>query len=90
MEGRWWLQQTFVAGTMFAARTAALRPLTKLDSAQMTYEREQGQRDGTLAHAIERLMAAVVLYTGYRIQELPAGEAPVPGFGYAHAACSKR
>jgi hypothetical protein len=89
IESRWWLEQHFVAGTMFAARTAALSPLASQQPAPKAYESEQGQLDGTLAHALERLIAAVVLQAGYRLEELPADGAKVPGFGYGHAAITR-
>ncbi|WP_322513828.1 glycoside hydrolase family 99-like domain-containing protein [Rhodopseudomonas palustris] len=45
---------TFFAGTMFIARTRALLPLGALGFATADFEPEQGQGNGTLAHAIER------------------------------------
>lgn len=55
----------FPSGLMFWARTAALRPLLNLGLTYDDFEPEQGQIDGTLAHAIERLFYFACEHAGY-------------------------
>jgi lipopolysaccharide biosynthesis protein len=45
---------SFVAGTMFTARTKAIIPLMNIALAETDFEAEVKQIDGTLAHAFER------------------------------------
>jgi lipopolysaccharide biosynthesis protein len=54
----------FVAGTMFFARLDALQPLMSLDLTALDFEEEEGQVDGTMAHAIERALGASCLQAG--------------------------
>jgi lipopolysaccharide biosynthesis protein/SAM-dependent methyltransferase len=61
------LGQGFFAGTMFAARLAALSPLCSLAFRDEDFEEESGQIDGTLAHALERAFALSVKASGQRI-----------------------
>jgi len=56
----------FPTGTMFWARTAALKPLFALGLRWEDYPREPAPNDGTVLNAIERLLPLVALHGGYR------------------------
>jgi lipopolysaccharide biosynthesis protein len=58
----------FVAGSMFSARTHALIPLLLLNLDKEEFEPEQGQLDGTLAHAIERMFSVCASRLNYQIR----------------------
>ena len=60
-------QLIFPAGSMFWARTAALRPLLNLRLGPNHFPEERGQIDGTAAHAIERLIGVSCFETGYKM-----------------------
>lgn len=62
----------YPAGSMFWARTAALRPLYELELALDAFPPEQGQTDGTLQHALERMLGLVVPRQGMLLGILPA------------------
>jgi len=83
IRGGWLLEQVFVAGSMFAIRSEALKALCALDLNLNDFEPEHQQCDGTLAHALERLIAAVTLREGLQIKELPGSSVAVPQFGHA-------
>ena len=57
----------FIAGTMFYARISALEPIMDLHLTQDDFENEEGQNDGTMAHAIERAIGASCLKMGLTI-----------------------
>ena len=70
-------QQLFYPlGTMFWARTAALAPLFELGLSWEDYPQEPLPYDGTVLHAVERLMTLVTLHQGFTV----AGT-HVPGIG---------
>lgn len=57
---------TFVAGSMFWCRLGALAPLIDAPLSQADFAHEAGQVDGTLAHAVERVISLVARNTGFR------------------------
>ena len=70
-------QQLFYPlGTMFWARTAALAPLFELGLSWEDYPPEPLPYDGTVLHAIERLVTLVALHQGFTL-----AATHVPGIG---------
>ncbi|KRG43591.1 polysaccharide biosynthesis protein [Stenotrophomonas panacihumi] len=61
----------FPAGSMFWARVDALRPLYGLDLRLEDFPEERGQVDGTLQHAVERLLACTVQRGDFLLGILP-------------------
>ena len=55
----------YPAGSFFWARTDALRPLLEHGYTYEDFPREQGQTDGTLAHALERIVPFISRKQGY-------------------------
>lgn len=55
----------FPSGSMFWARTAALKPLLDLGLGVDEFDAESGQIDGTIAHAIERLYFYICEHAGF-------------------------
>jgi len=55
----------FPSGSMFWARSAALRPLLDLGLTFDDFSDEAGQQDSTLAHAVERLYAIICELSGH-------------------------
>jgi len=56
----------FPLGTMFWARAAALKPLVELGLTSDDYPEEPLPEDGTILHAIERLMPSIVQHAGFQ------------------------
>lgn len=57
----------FFAGSMFWVRLRSLAPIFECALTETDFEIEDGQVDGTLAHALERLLGTVTTAEGYRI-----------------------
>jgi hypothetical protein len=62
----------FPAGSVFWARAKTLRPLTEANFSLDEFDPEQGQTDGTLAHAIERMVFMSAELAGYNWQFVSA------------------
>ncbi|MEP6897741.1 MAG: glycoside hydrolase family 99-like domain-containing protein [Rhodanobacter sp.] len=75
-------RDSFVAGSMFWLRPAALRLLLDAHLEIADFETESAQLDGTLAHAVERLFSLAASSAGFTI----ASAASMAG---EHAAASK-
>lgn len=61
-------QPEFPIGTMFWARTAALEPLTKSELNASDLPPEPIPYDGTMLHALERMLPVICQSAGYRWQ----------------------
>ncbi len=61
------MAQPFVAGTMFYARISAIQPLLNLAISESNFEPEEGQVDGTFAHAVERAISVSLIASKMRL-----------------------
>ena len=73
----------FVAGTMFAASSDMLKSLLSLKLQDSDFEPELGQVDGTMAHAVERMIGVLCYSYGYKF--LKYGKNKSESFKYAVA-----
>lgn len=62
---------SFPVGTMFWARGNVFSHLRALGLRSIDFEPEEGQLDGTMAHAMERAMPLLALRSGLQVQALP-------------------
>ncbi len=66
----------FVAGSMFYARPIVFDRLIKSGLSAHDFSMERGEKDGTLAHAAERVVGLLVKQSGLRLSEISAPETP--------------
>jgi len=64
----------FFAGTMFWCRPEAMTGLSALKLTERDFPLEMRQTDGTTAHAIERLIWALVQQAGFTVSSFPIAE----------------
>ena len=57
----------FFAGSMFWFRPQYLKNVAALDLQPVEFSAERAQVDGTLAHAVERILAAAICKSGGRV-----------------------
>ncbi len=79
--------EVFGAGSMGWWRLQALRPLLDAHLHRSAFDAEQGQVDGTLAHAIERVLGTCCEQSGLRVMTAAAciGEPEPAASDYAYA-----
>jgi glycosyltransferase involved in cell wall biosynthesis len=68
------IEFSYVAGSMFWFRPQAFNLLLEKGILAQDFDLEQGQQDGTLAHAFERFFGMATNYAGYKIAESDSQE----------------
>jgi len=76
------LMSHFVAGTMMIGRVDAVSPLLHLGLTANNFETEAGQLDGTLAHAVERMIGAICTSRGFTLESFEPKIFFDAGLGY--------
>jgi rhamnosyltransferase len=70
----------FFAGSMFWFNPKALEPLGQIGFGlrnKFKFDAEEGQRDGTLAHSIERVFADICVARGYIVSDVKNPNSPL-------------
>jgi lipopolysaccharide biosynthesis protein len=67
---KWRGKLTFPVGGMFWVKTNSIRPLLEFDWGYEMFPAESGQGDGTLQHAIERMVGQLCLSREFQVAEL--------------------
>ncbi|PJK11582.1 hypothetical protein CO608_03440 [Lysobacteraceae bacterium NML08-0793] len=75
--------ELFAAGSMYWLRLEALRPLLDAHLDEAEFEPEAGQVDGTLAHAIERIVLKTIHAAGYSHRAWPDNSPSSAPYRYA-------
>jgi GT2 family glycosyltransferase/glycosyltransferase involved in cell wall biosynthesis len=72
-------EYTFCGGTMFWSRTSTIAPLVELfKKDRLKFEEERGQKDHTIAHAIERLFGILLQNSNQSIAPSPSDYSKLP------------
>ncbi|MCA0029725.1 rhamnan synthesis F family protein [Mesorhizobium sp. B263B2A] len=74
------LELGFFAGSMFWFAPKALAPLKIVPEDSLIFESENGQQDGTLAHAIERVFCPLVRSQGFAASSVLLRGADIQGY----------
>jgi lipopolysaccharide biosynthesis protein len=76
----------FIAGSMFWFDPKAILSIERIPHEQTDFPVESGQKDGTYAHAIERIIGLIAVKNGYKvIQAGDYSEKPVPKNRFRYA-----